>query len=58
VHEFNFRIFNEDRVIVESQRPEDLPLDIQMEAHIAADRTSIAYRKLLKEMGLGTQYIS
>jgi hypothetical protein len=29
-----------------------------MEAHIAADRTSIAYRKLLKEMGLGTQYIS
>jgi phenylpropionate dioxygenase-like ring-hydroxylating dioxygenase large terminal subunit len=58
VHEFNFRIFNEDRVIVESQKPEDLPLDIQMEAHIAADRTSIAYRKLLKEMGLGTQYIS
>ena len=58
VHDFNFRIFNEDRVIVESQKPEDLPLDIQMEAHIAADRTSIAYRKLLKEMGLGTQYIS
>jgi vanillate O-demethylase monooxygenase subunit len=39
-------------VVVESQRPEGLPLDVQMEAHIAADRTSIAYRKLLKEMGL------
>jgi hypothetical protein len=51
-------IFNEDRVIVESQRPEDLPLDMQMEAHIAADRTSIAYRKLLKEMGLGSLYVS
>ena len=38
--------------------PEDLPLDIQMEAHIAADRTSIAYRKLLKEMGLGQLYVS
>jgi phenylpropionate dioxygenase-like ring-hydroxylating dioxygenase large terminal subunit len=57
VYSFNFKIFNEDRVIVESQKPEDLPL-IQMEAHIAADRTSIAYRKLLKEMGLGSQYIS
>jgi phenylpropionate dioxygenase-like ring-hydroxylating dioxygenase large terminal subunit len=58
VYEFNFKIFNEDRVIVESQRPEDLPLDIQMEAHIAADRTSIAYRKLLREMGLGSHYVS
>ena len=53
VHKFNLLIFNEDKVIVKSQRPEDLPLDAQMEAHIAADRTSIAYRRLLKEMGLG-----
>ncbi len=58
VHAFNLQIFNEDRVIVESQRPEDLPLDIQMEAHTAADRTSIAYRRLLKEMGLGAAYVS
>ena len=58
VYEFNLKIFNEDRVIVKSQKPEDLPLDIPMEAHIAADRTSIAYRKLLKEMGLGAQYVS
>jgi vanillate O-demethylase oxygenase-like protein len=55
---FNLQIFNEDRVIVESQRPEDLPLDLQMEVHIAADRTSIAYRKLLKSMGLGSMYTS
>ncbi|MGD9738930.1 MAG: Rieske 2Fe-2S domain-containing protein [Bauldia sp.] len=58
VHAFNLTIFNEDRVMVESQRPEDLPLDITMEAHIAADRTSIAYRKLLKESGLGALYFS
>jgi phenylpropionate dioxygenase-like ring-hydroxylating dioxygenase large terminal subunit len=58
VHKFNLLIFNEDKVIVESQRPEDLPLDVQMEAHIAADRTSIAYRRLLKEMGLGALYVS
>jgi hypothetical protein len=34
-------------------KPEDLPLDMQMEVHIPADRTSVAYGKLLKEMGLG-----
>ncbi len=58
VHAFNLQIFNEDRVIVESQRPEDLPLDLQMEAPIAADKTSVAYRRLLKGMGLGSHYVS
>jgi vanillate O-demethylase monooxygenase subunit len=58
VHAFNLQIFNEDRVIVESQRPEDLPLDLQEEMHIPADRSSVAYRRLLKEMGLGTMYVS
>lgn len=58
VHAFNLQIFNEDRLIVESQHPEDLPLDTRFEAHIAADRTSIAYRKLLKEAGLGACFVS
>lgn len=58
VHAFNQTIFEEDRVIVESQRPEDLPLDVSEEAHIAADRTSIAYRRVLREMGLGRLYVS
>jgi vanillate O-demethylase monooxygenase subunit len=52
VEAFNLRIFNEDRIMVESQTPVDLPLDNAKEAHIAADRTSIAYRRLLREMGL------
>jgi vanillate O-demethylase monooxygenase subunit len=56
VHAFNLRIFNEDRVMVESQRPEDLPLDLSMEAHITADRTSIAYRRLLQGMGMSDLY--
>ncbi|RYL95864.1 aromatic ring-hydroxylating dioxygenase subunit alpha [Sporolactobacillus sp. THM7-4] len=55
---FNLKIFNEDRKMVENQKPEELPLDLQAEAHIMADKTSIAYRKLLKEMGLGKQYTS
>ncbi len=55
---FNLQIFHEDRVIVESHKTEDLPLDMQMEVHIAADRTLIAYRKLLKSMGIGRMYTS
>ena len=52
VRAFNLKVFNEDRVLVESQRPEDLPLDLGSEVHTAADRTSVAYRRLLKQMGL------
>jgi vanillate O-demethylase monooxygenase subunit len=52
-HAFNLRIFEEDRRIVESQRPERLPLDPTAELHIPADASSIAYRRGLKRMGLG-----
>jgi phenylpropionate dioxygenase-like ring-hydroxylating dioxygenase large terminal subunit len=53
---FNLQVFQEDREMVEAQTPEDLPLDLQAEAHIPADRTSIAYRQVLSEMGLGRSY--
>jgi hypothetical protein len=52
VRAFNLAVFNEDRVLVECQKPEDLPLDLTLEVHIAADRSSVAYRRLLKQMGL------
>lgn len=52
VYDFNQRIFEEDKAIVEAQRPERLPLDPKLEAHIPADRSSIAYRKGLRELGL------
>lgn len=55
---FNLQVFQEDREMVEAQTPEDLPLDLHAEAHIPADRTSIAYRQLLTEMGLGRAYTS
>ncbi|MCA9835894.1 MAG: aromatic ring-hydroxylating dioxygenase subunit alpha [Trueperaceae bacterium] len=45
-------IFEEDRAIVESQRPELLPLDLQAELHLRSDRVAIAYRKWLRELGL------
>lgn len=53
VYDFNARVFQEDAVMVEAQMPENLPLDLKMEAHIPADRSSIAYRRGLKDMGLG-----
>ncbi|MEI2396015.1 MULTISPECIES: aromatic ring-hydroxylating dioxygenase subunit alpha [Paenibacillus] len=55
---FNLQVFQEDAEMVESQTPEDLPLDLQAEAHIPADRTSIAYRQLLTSLGLGKNYTS
>ncbi len=56
VRAFNLAVFNEDRVLVENQKPEDLPLDLSLEVHIAADRSSIAYRRLLKQMGLSLAF--
>ncbi|WP_278374458.1 aromatic ring-hydroxylating dioxygenase subunit alpha [Sphingobium xenophagum] len=52
VYSFNAQIFAEDQAIVEAQSPEDLPLGVDDEAHFAADRSSVAYRKALKELGL------
>ena len=56
IYEFNYQIFNEDKAVVEAQYPEDLPLDLRAESHIEADKTSIAYRKGLKKLGLSTIY--
>lgn len=52
IYDFNLRIFEEDRAIVESQKPENLPLDPRIEVNIAADRSSVAYRRGLRAMGL------
>lgn len=45
-------IFEEDRAIVEGQRPELLPLDLQTELHLRSDRVAIAYRTWLKQLGV------
>jgi phenylpropionate dioxygenase-like ring-hydroxylating dioxygenase large terminal subunit len=45
-------IFAQDVPIVESQRPELLPLDLQTELHLRSDRTAIAYRRWLNQLGL------
>lgn len=52
IREFEDRVVSQDMRIVESQRPELLPLDLQAELHLRSDRTAIAYRKWLREIGL------
>ena len=49
---FQATIFSQDQPILESQRPERLPLDLQAELHLRSDRMAIAYRKWLGELGL------
>jgi len=49
---FQDKIVSQDIPVVESQRPELLPLDLQAELHLRSDRMSIAYRKWLSEIGL------
>ena len=50
-YEYNLKIFEEDRLIVETQKPEYLPLDLSIEAHFPADRSSSMYRRLLRKIG-------
>jgi len=49
---FQDHVANQDRAIVESQRPELLPLDLQSELHLRSDRLAIAYRRWLTQIGL------
>ena len=50
--EFQDKITMQDKPVVESQRPELLPLDLQEELHLRSDKTAIAYRRWLRQIGL------
>ncbi|TDG00991.1 aromatic ring-hydroxylating dioxygenase subunit alpha [Paenibacillus piri] len=52
----NDAVMMQDMVILENQKPEELPLDLQAELSLKSDLMSIAYRKWLAECGvkLGT----
>lgn len=49
--EFQMAVNEEDRWIVESQHPEDIPMDLRIEVHILADAWSIAFRRRWAEYG-------
>jgi phenylpropionate dioxygenase-like ring-hydroxylating dioxygenase large terminal subunit len=52
LREFQDAVTFQDVPVVESQRPEMLPLDLQAELHLRSDRAAIAYRQWLKKLGL------
>ena len=53
---FQQLILDQDRPITESQRPEELPVDLSQELHIAGpDQASIAYRRILGEIAQGAR---
>lgn len=54
--DFEQRVLSEDRPVVESQRPEELPVDLSEEFHIGCDRFATAYRQAMKQLGLGRNY--
>jgi vanillate O-demethylase monooxygenase subunit len=54
--EFQQRIYAEDQRIVERQNPEELPIDLDDEVHVRADRTSVEYRRQLARLGLGRHF--
>ena len=46
-------VAEQDRVIVENQRPEELPLDLTEELHIKGpDAPALQYRKMMGELGV------
>jgi phenylpropionate dioxygenase-like ring-hydroxylating dioxygenase large terminal subunit len=52
LRDFQDKVAAQDIRIVNSQRPELLPLDLQAELHLRSDQIAIAYRRWLKKLGL------
>ena len=45
-------MFAQDKRIVETQRPYEIPLDLREELHVRSDKYCVAYRKWLKDLGV------
>lgn len=50
---FEETIFGQDRRIIESQRPWLVPFDLADELHLRFDAVAVAYRRAMREQGLG-----
>ena len=52
LQDFEDTIFNQDKRVVESQRPERVPFDLAAEMHLKFDAVAISYRKAMRDKGL------
>jgi phenylpropionate dioxygenase-like ring-hydroxylating dioxygenase large terminal subunit len=50
--QFQEYLAEQDRIVIESQRPEELPLDLTAELHLSFDRVAISYRRALTDLGI------
>jgi phenylpropionate dioxygenase-like ring-hydroxylating dioxygenase large terminal subunit len=51
--DFTLTVWEQDRVLVENQRPERVPVDLSEELHVRGpDGPSVIYRRMLAEMGI------
>ncbi len=48
--QFQVDVVAQDRPIVESQRPEEIPAEVTAELHVTDDKVSLAWRRLLTEL--------
>ena len=54
LQDFEDTIFNQDKRVVESQRPEQVPFDLADELHLKFDAVAVAYRRAMRAEGLAT----
>jgi phenylpropionate dioxygenase-like ring-hydroxylating dioxygenase large terminal subunit len=52
---FEDTIFEQDRRVVESQRPDRVPFDLADELHLRFDAVAVAYRRAMRAQGLATR---
>jgi vanillate O-demethylase monooxygenase subunit len=48
---FEETIFSQDKTVVESQRPEQVPFDLAAELHLRFDAVAVAYRRAMRDQG-------
>ena len=54
LQDFEDTIFEQDRRMVESQRPDKVPFDLAAEMHLKFDAVAVAYRRAMRKQGLAT----
>ena len=58
IRNFQQTIFAQDKPILENQHPKKLPLDPRAETPIRADKSSVFYRRWLRELNITYSVIS
>jgi phenylpropionate dioxygenase-like ring-hydroxylating dioxygenase large terminal subunit len=58
LQDFEDTIFEQDRLVVESQRPERVPFDLAAEMHLKFDAVAMNYRRAMREQGLARRPVS